>query len=201
MLGAHLGSWEIGGTVAQSVRQTGEHGRAGKGRGAPAAVLDCVLSARSFKLIATDGHPLRSIPIAAALRRGEIVALLGDRTFGGADVLRAVSRRSRAVSRRPVSAGGGELARRFFKPSSSANAWATIVFSRSREIHPPGRGTRRDRSPCTARRRIRSAPGRSGPTLSFPVVQYFSLLGLAACRSAPGEGTGPTNSTIFTEIL
>ncbi len=39
-----------------------------------------------FTLIATDGHPLRSIPIAAALRRGEIVCLLGDRSFGGADL-------------------------------------------------------------------------------------------------------------------
>jgi predicted LPLAT superfamily acyltransferase len=29
---------------------------------------------------------LRSIPISAALRRGEIVCLLGDRSFGGADI-------------------------------------------------------------------------------------------------------------------
>jgi predicted LPLAT superfamily acyltransferase len=64
LLGAHVGSWELGGHLL---------GRLGK----PVNVVN---------LLATDGHPLRSIPIAAALRRGEIVALLGDRPFGGADV-------------------------------------------------------------------------------------------------------------------
>jgi predicted LPLAT superfamily acyltransferase len=86
LLGAHLGSWEIGGHLL---------GRLGK----PVNVVvldreetrmrqlfDRALAAKMFNLIATDGHPLRSIPVAAALRRGEIVALLGDRSFGGADL-------------------------------------------------------------------------------------------------------------------
>jgi predicted LPLAT superfamily acyltransferase len=49
-------------------------------------MLGEALQDRQFKLLATDGHPLRSIPIAAALKRGEIVALQGDRSFGGQDV-------------------------------------------------------------------------------------------------------------------
>jgi len=86
LLGAHVGSWEIGGHLL---------GRLGK----PVNVVvletdearlrqlfDQALAAKQFNLIATAGHPLRSIPIAAALRRGEIVCLLGDRSFGGADV-------------------------------------------------------------------------------------------------------------------
>jgi len=50
-------------------------------------LFDRALASKMFHLIATDGHPLRAIPVAAALRRGEIVALLGDRSFGGTDIL------------------------------------------------------------------------------------------------------------------
>lgn len=86
LLGAHLGSWEIGGHLLSRY-----------GRPVNVVVLERdaprmqqffarALAAREFNLITTDGHPLRSIPIAAALRRGEIVCLLGDRSFGGADL-------------------------------------------------------------------------------------------------------------------
>ena len=86
LLGAHVGSWEIGGHLL---------GRLGKPVNVVVLEKDEVrlrrlfaqaLAAKMFQIIATDGHPLRSIPIAAALRRGEIVALLGDRSFGGTDV-------------------------------------------------------------------------------------------------------------------
>jgi predicted LPLAT superfamily acyltransferase len=87
LLGAHVGSWEIGGHLL------------GRRFGVPVNVVvlekdearlrrmfDQALAAKMFRLLSTDGHPLRSIPIAAALRRGEIVCLLGDRSFGGADL-------------------------------------------------------------------------------------------------------------------
>jgi predicted LPLAT superfamily acyltransferase len=87
LLGAHVGSWEIGGHLL------------GRRFGVPVNVVvlekdearirrmyDQALAGKQFRLLSTDGHPLRSIPIAAALRRGEIVCLLGDRSFGGADL-------------------------------------------------------------------------------------------------------------------
>ena len=49
-------------------------------------LFDRALAAKQFQSMATDGHPLRSMPIMAALRRGEIVGLHGDRRFGGADL-------------------------------------------------------------------------------------------------------------------
>jgi predicted LPLAT superfamily acyltransferase len=49
-------------------------------------MLDRHLQNKQFRILTADGSPLRSVPIAAALRRGEIVALHGDRTFGGASV-------------------------------------------------------------------------------------------------------------------
>jgi predicted LPLAT superfamily acyltransferase len=86
LLGAHLGNWEMGGHLL---------GRLGKP--VNLVVLDTdearirqlyerALEAKMFRLLTTDGHPLRSIPIVAALRRGEIVALHGDRAFGGSDL-------------------------------------------------------------------------------------------------------------------
>jgi predicted LPLAT superfamily acyltransferase len=86
LLSAHLGSWEIGGHLL---------GRLGKP--VNVVVLETeeervrqlfarALQAKQFRLLTTDQHPLRSIPIIAALRRGEIVALHGDRSIGGADL-------------------------------------------------------------------------------------------------------------------
>jgi predicted LPLAT superfamily acyltransferase len=44
------------------------------------------LEGREFRLLTTDQHPLRSVPILAALRRGEVVALHGDRSLGTNDL-------------------------------------------------------------------------------------------------------------------
>ncbi len=84
LLGAHLGSWEIGAHLL---------GRLGKPvnivllqrEEAPVRDLfEGAMPGRQFRFLTTDNDPLRSIPILAALRRGEIVALHGDRTFGSA---------------------------------------------------------------------------------------------------------------------
>jgi predicted LPLAT superfamily acyltransferase len=83
LLGAHVGGWELAGHVL---------GRLGKpvnivvlDREEPRirALFDHALQARQFRILTADDHPLRSVPILAALRRGEIVALHGDRAVGG----------------------------------------------------------------------------------------------------------------------
>jgi predicted LPLAT superfamily acyltransferase len=86
LLGAHLGNWEIGGQFlgrfgipVNLVVLEKEEARVRK-------LFAKALEGRRFKLLTTDEHPLRSIPIISALRHGEIVALHGDRSFGGADL-------------------------------------------------------------------------------------------------------------------
>jgi len=86
LLGAHVGSWEIGGHLLERLGKPVNVVVLEKDEARLRRLFDRALAAKKFNLIATDGHPLRSIPIAAALRRGEIVCLLGDRSFGGADV-------------------------------------------------------------------------------------------------------------------
>ncbi|MEI7733620.1 MAG: hypothetical protein WCO56_28905 [Verrucomicrobiota bacterium] len=84
LLGAHLGSWDLGGHLLGRLDKPVNLIVLEKEEAQIRKLYSQALAAKQFQLLSTDGHPLRSIPIIAALRRGEIVALHGDRTFGGA---------------------------------------------------------------------------------------------------------------------
>lgn len=81
LLTAHLGNWEAAGqlltridvpiTVTGFDRETPEI----------RAVLNAA-SRQNFKLLPLTGSPTDAIPLVAALRRGEVVAMLGDRAYG-----------------------------------------------------------------------------------------------------------------------
>lgn len=81
LLTAHLGNWEAAGqlltridvpiTVTGFDRETPEI----------RAVLNNA-SRQNFKLLPLTGSPTDAIPLVAALRRGEVVAMLGDRAYG-----------------------------------------------------------------------------------------------------------------------
>ncbi len=86
LLGAHVGSWEMGGHLL---------GRFGipvnlvvleKDQENIRRLYSRALEGKQFRILTSDENPLRSIPIMAALRRGEMVAMHGDRAFGGADL-------------------------------------------------------------------------------------------------------------------
>jgi predicted LPLAT superfamily acyltransferase len=86
LIGAHVGCWELGGHFLGRFNipvnlVVIERELAGIQR-----LLDAATQAKRFRILTADDDPLRSVPILAALRRGEIVALLGDRSLGGADV-------------------------------------------------------------------------------------------------------------------
>ena len=85
LLGAHVGNWEMAAHLL---------GRLGKPvnlivlereEASIRRLFDQALQSRMFHILTADKSPLRAIPILAALRRGEMVALLGDRSFGGAE--------------------------------------------------------------------------------------------------------------------
>jgi len=86
LLGAHVGSWEIGGQLLERLGKPVNLVVLEKEEARIRKLFDSALQTKKFRILATDGHPLRSIEILAALRRGEIVAMHGDRSFGGADL-------------------------------------------------------------------------------------------------------------------
>ena len=86
LLGAHIGSWEIGGHLLSRLGKPVNIVILEKEQERVRRLFERALETKRFRLLTTDGHPLRSIPILAALRRGEIVAFDGDRSFGGADL-------------------------------------------------------------------------------------------------------------------
>jgi predicted LPLAT superfamily acyltransferase len=87
LLGAHLGNWEMGGHLL------GRHGIPvnfvvlEREEAQIRRLFAQVLREKKFNILTASDDPFRSIPIMAALRRGEIVALHGDRSFGGTDVV------------------------------------------------------------------------------------------------------------------
>jgi predicted LPLAT superfamily acyltransferase len=87
LLGAHVGSWEIGGQLLSRLGKPVNLVVLEKEVTQVRGLFDRAMEERQFRLLTTDEHPLRSIPIMAALKRGEIVALHGDRSFGGADLM------------------------------------------------------------------------------------------------------------------
>ena len=80
VLSAHCGSWEAAGHLLQRleapINVVAYRGEAAHVR----RFFEKALEERSFMLIETDGSPSAGIAIMAALGRGEIVAMHGDRT-------------------------------------------------------------------------------------------------------------------------
>ncbi len=81
LLTAHLGNWEAAGQLLTRldvpITVTGFDKEAPEIR----ALLNRA-SRQKFKLLPLTGSPTDAIPLVAALRRGEVVAMLGDRSYG-----------------------------------------------------------------------------------------------------------------------
>jgi predicted LPLAT superfamily acyltransferase len=82
LLTAHVGNWEVAGQLLSRidvpVNVTGFDNENPEVR----ALLN-KFSRQKFKLIPLTGAPTDVIELVAALRRGELVAMLGDRAYGG----------------------------------------------------------------------------------------------------------------------
>jgi len=82
LLTAHVGNWEVAGQLLSRidvpVNVTGFDNENPEVR----ALLN-KFSKQKFKLIPLTGAPTDVIELVAALRRGELVAMLGDRAYGG----------------------------------------------------------------------------------------------------------------------
>ena len=81
LLTAHLGNWEAAGKLLSRldvpVNVTGFDKESAEVR----ALLN-QSSKANFRLLPLTGSPTDAIPLVAALRRGEVVAMLGDRAYG-----------------------------------------------------------------------------------------------------------------------
>ena len=83
LLGAHVGNWEAAGQLLSRIEVP--INLTGLDRESPAIrALLAQSSKAKFKLIPLTGSPTDAIPLVAALRRGEVVAMLGDRAYGSA---------------------------------------------------------------------------------------------------------------------
>jgi predicted LPLAT superfamily acyltransferase len=85
LLTAHLGNWEAAGQLLSRIdvpiNVTGFDKETPEIR----ALLNKVSKAK-FRLIQLTGSPTDAIPLVAAMRRGEVVAMLGDRAYGSPSV-------------------------------------------------------------------------------------------------------------------
>src|SRR6266852_2125608 len=81
LLTAHLGNWEAGGALLSRldvpINVTGFDKESAEIR----SLLTQASNAK-FRLIPLTGSPTDAIQVVAALRRGEVVAMLGDRAYG-----------------------------------------------------------------------------------------------------------------------
>ena len=81
LLTAHIGNWEAAGQLLTRldvpINVTGFDNEAPEIR----SLLNQASKAK-FRLLPLTGSPTDTIPLVAALRRGEIVAMLGDRAYG-----------------------------------------------------------------------------------------------------------------------
>lgn len=86
LVGSHFGGGEIGGQLLGDTGRPVNLVVLERDEARIRSLFARALEAKRFRVLTTDNHPLRSVPIVAALRRGEIVTLTGDRAFGGADL-------------------------------------------------------------------------------------------------------------------
>jgi predicted LPLAT superfamily acyltransferase len=85
LVGAHIGGWELGGHFLGRFDVPVNLVVIERELAGIQSLVNSAIGERRFRILVDDHNPLRSVPILAALRRGEIVALLGDRSFGGAE--------------------------------------------------------------------------------------------------------------------
>lgn len=82
LLTAHLGNWEAAGQLLTRldvpINVTGLDNESSEIR----SILTQASRAK-FRLLPLTGSPTDAIPLVAALRRGEVLAMLGDRAYGG----------------------------------------------------------------------------------------------------------------------
>ena len=81
LLTGHVGNWEAAGQLLTRINVPVTV----TGFDKEAPVIRAMLNAASkqkFKLLPLTGGPTDAIPLVAALRRGEVVAMLGDRAYG-----------------------------------------------------------------------------------------------------------------------
>jgi predicted LPLAT superfamily acyltransferase len=82
LLTAHVGNWEAAGQLLSRFNDVPINVTGFDNESAEIRSLLNDASRQKFRLIPLTGSPTDTLPLVAALRRGEIVAMLGDRAYG-----------------------------------------------------------------------------------------------------------------------
>jgi predicted LPLAT superfamily acyltransferase len=82
LLTAHVGNWEAAGQLLSRFNDVPINVTGLDNESAEIRSLLNNASRQKFRLIPLTGSPTDTLPLVAALRRGEIVAMLGDRAYG-----------------------------------------------------------------------------------------------------------------------
>ncbi|HEU5396929.1 MAG TPA: lysophospholipid acyltransferase family protein [Verrucomicrobiae bacterium] len=82
VLTAHLGNWEAAGQMLSRLDVPITVTGFDKENPEVRAMINRASREQKFKLVPLTGSPTDAIPLVAALRRGEVVAMLGDRAYG-----------------------------------------------------------------------------------------------------------------------
>jgi predicted LPLAT superfamily acyltransferase len=82
LLTAHVGNWEAAGQLLSRFNDVPINVTGFDNESAEIRSLLNNASRQKFRLIPLTGSPTDTLPLVAALRRGEIVAMLGDRAYG-----------------------------------------------------------------------------------------------------------------------
>ncbi|HEU6449159.1 MAG TPA: hypothetical protein VFV23_12040 [Verrucomicrobiae bacterium] len=82
VLTAHVGNWEAAGQMLTRLDVPITVTGFDKENPEVRAMINRASTKQKFKLLPLTGSPTDAIPLVAALRRGEVVAMLGDRAYG-----------------------------------------------------------------------------------------------------------------------
>ena len=189
LLTAHFGNWEAAGQLLTRldvpINVTGFDNESGR---ASAPLLEQSSKAK-FRLLPLTGSPTDAIPLVAALRRGEVVAMLGDRPYG------------RPSTRVPFLGGEASFPIGAYVLAAIAGAPLVHVFSlreAGRPLSflwlsaPASANARRGvsvRHICGNVRRSSAGLGNHSQTRSVAVVQFLSVLGPRLARQAAAESS------------
>ena len=178
LLSAHAGSWQMGGHLLATPGRTVNLVVLEREEQRIRQMYDEALREKKFHILTATDDPLRSIAIVAALRRGEIVALHGDRTFGSTAAVRIPFLglpASFPVGPYLLAAATGAPVVHAFAVREKVGHYRFVCFPARHVARERGSAQEEILRRCAEK--VCRAPYVGGETVPLPVVQFLPILG------------------------